>query len=192
MRIKMSGAEVDPGFTWTFSIGSLATIITIVASVIGGAVAFIRFIRKDVRDAILASTDKIDNLDVKITAQEQVTRDELKRNVERITEIKWMMQEVTKRVDETKHDANKRVDERIADIRDMTRKLELLREELYGLKLDVVRKIERSQTLTSGAQESMQKIFDEAEQQQKKTMETIGKRLTEAEEEVREQKDDHE
>lgn len=186
----MSGEE--PSLVWSFSLGNIVTIISIVSAVIGGVLAFIRFIRKDVKDAILLSADKIDKLDIKITAQEQITRDELKRNVERITEIKWMIQEVAKRVDETKHDANRRVDERITDIKEMTRKVETLREELYALKIEVVRKIERSQTLTAGAQEQMQKIFDEADQQQRQAMDTIGKRLSTVSEEVKENRDDHE
>jgi uncharacterized protein YneF (UPF0154 family) len=174
----MSGAEAaDPGFVWSFSIGNIATLISIVTSVIGGAFLFIKYIKKDVRDAILTSSDKIDNLKDQVVSEKESTKAELIRNVERINEIKWMMQEIGKRVDETKADANKRVDERVEDIKEMNKKLDQLRNEQYELKLAIVQKIETSQKLGVDARLRMSEIYDTAKTRGDEAMENIKKRM---------------
>lgn len=171
------------GFTleWWLTFGNLLTTLLSVFAIVGAAYGLIRYLRGNITEAIVQVTEKIDRISDRITYHEQNSEDSLKNTLTRVEEIKWMMQGINKRVDEVKDDMSKRVDERNDDIKHMNRQLGILKEELYTLRLDVVRKIESSHAISGETRKHVWSAFDDAEVQQKKAMDTVRRRMTEEE-----------
>lgn len=147
----MSGAEEQSGFVWIFTLGNLATMVALgtgIAGIIAGIVRFTKGFGKtttDLKDTLLLSNAKLDGLSDKVKSHEETTNAELKRNMERIEEVKWMMQEITKRIEENKVDISRRVDDRAREIQELDKKLDSLKEEYYKLNMEIVRKINRNE-----------------------------------------------
>lgn len=154
----MSGAEAVPqtmeGFIPAVSLGNILTIISIVTSVVAGAVAFTKYIKKDVRDAILESTSRIDNLADKIERQDQKIAEHQENTLERIGDVKEDIKEMIKRIDETRVDATRMSAERVEEARKLYARIDKLQEEHYKLNVQMIEAVVGSRGSKSQGQEA--------------------------------------
>lgn len=144
----MSGVESPPSFEWFISFGNILTIIISTGAIIGAIVTLIRYLRQNVTRSVVELkedvTRDLGHLTEKVASHERATNDGLQQNKERIEEIKWMMMQIERRIDETRNDTHKTMEQRSEEVQELVRKLDQLREEQHKLAIEQAKRMDEN------------------------------------------------
>lgn len=140
----MSGAEDPnslPGIAWFISLGNILTVAISVSVIIGAIFQLVRYLRKNVTKEIVAFREDVSkdlrHIKDQMDSSRALTEKSIQSNAERMEEIRWLIAQIEKRIDEIRNDLGKRVDQRADEIRALVEKLDKLKEEYHRLSSEI-------------------------------------------------------
>jgi hypothetical protein len=141
----MSGAEVGIIAVIVANAGSIMPILISVFAIIGSIIGFIRYLKKNVTAEVVALRkdvgEKFDSINEKLQNSHIMFTDDKQRVIDRMKEIKQMIEILDRRISEIRDDVNKRLDFKRAEIQRIQKELDVLKRELTNLEIEQARRI---------------------------------------------------
>jgi SMC interacting uncharacterized protein involved in chromosome segregation len=141
----MSGAEIGIIAVIAANAGTIMPILISVIAIIGSIVGFIRYLKKNVTKEVVELRkdvgEKFDSINEKLVNNQAIMVDDKQRIIDRMTEIKQMIEILDRRLTEIRVDVDKRLDFKRAEIDRIQEQLNKLREELQRLEIEQARRM---------------------------------------------------